>query len=74
LQAGNPKLFETPDPEPPTDLVPPKYPEDHDTMSPENKAQVDELIRHQSLFYLYRVFNGGLNKVHLKALQEPLIL
>lgn len=23
---------------------------------------------------LYRVFNGGLNKVHLKALQDPLIL
>lgn len=43
-------------------------------MSAEDKAQVDELIRRQSLFYLYRVFNGGLNKVHLKALQDPLIL
>jgi hypothetical protein len=74
LAAGYPRLFENPDPEPPTDLVPPKYPESYDTMSPEDKAQVDELIRRQSLFYLYRVFNGGLNKVHLKALQDPLIL
>ncbi|GLI80625.1 hypothetical protein PoHVEF18_008980 [Penicillium ochrochloron] len=43
-------------------------------MSPEDKAHVDELIQRQSLFYLYRVFNGGLYKVHLKALQDPLIL
>ena len=74
LAAGYPKLFENPDPEPPTGLVPPKYPDGYDTMSPQDKAQVDELIRRQSLFYLYRVFNGGLNKVHLKALQDPLIL
>ncbi|CAG8180908.1 unnamed protein product [Penicillium salamii] len=74
LTAGYPRLFENPDPEPPTGLVPPKYPEDYDKMNPQDKAQVDELIRRQSLFYLYRVFNGGLNKVHLKALQEPLIL
>lgn len=43
-------------------------------MNPDDKAQVDELIRRQTLFYLYRVFNGGLNKVHLKALQDPLVL
>ncbi|KAJ6179468.1 serine/threonine protein kinase [Penicillium mononematosum] len=43
-------------------------------MSPNDKAQIDELIRRESLFYLYRVFNGGLNKMHLKALQDPLIL
>lgn len=74
LAAGYPKLFENPEPDPPTCLVPPKYPEGYDTMSPKDKAEVDELIRRQSLFYLYRVFNGGLNKVHLKALQDPLIL
>ncbi|KAJ5198536.1 serine/threonine protein kinase, partial [Penicillium cinerascens] len=74
LAAGYPRLFENPDPEPSTGLVPPKYPEDYDTMSSEDKAQVDELIRRQSLFYLYRVFNEGLNKVHLQALQDPLIL
>lgn len=74
LAAGYPRLFENPDSKPPTGLVPPKYPEGYDTMSPEDKAQVDELIRRRSLFYLYRVFNGGLNKVHLQALQDPLIL
>ncbi|OQE28241.1 hypothetical protein PENFLA_c005G00690 [Penicillium flavigenum] len=73
LAAGYPRLFENPSPEPPTGLDPPKYPDDYDTMSPKDKAQVDELIRRQSLFYLYRVFNGGLNKVHLKALQDPLV-
>ncbi|KAL4892301.1 serine/threonine protein kinase [Aspergillus ambiguus] len=67
-------LFENPEPEAPSGLIPPKYPPDYDTMSPDEKAQVDELIRRQSLFYLYRVFNGGLNKLHLEALQDPLIL
>lgn len=43
-------------------------------MSSDEKAHVDELIRRKSLFYLYRVFNGGLNKFHLEALQDPLIL
>lgn len=42
-------------------------------MTPSEKAQVDDLIRRQSLFYLYRVFNGGLNRAHLEALQDPLI-
>lgn len=74
LAAGYPKLFENPEPEPPSGLVPPKYPPDYDTMSPDQKAQVDELIRRQSFFYLYRVFNGGLNKLHLEALQDPLII
>lgn len=74
LAAGYPRLFENPEPEPPTGLIPPKYPPDYDTMSPDKKAQIDELIRRQSLFYLYRVFNGGLNKLHLEALQDPLIL
>ncbi|KAJ5575573.1 serine/threonine protein kinase [Penicillium sp. DV-2018c] len=74
LAAGYPRLFGNPDPEPPTGLDPPKYPEGYDTISPQDKAQVDEFIRRQSLFYLYRVFNGGLNKLHLKALQDPLIL
>ncbi|PWY88005.1 phosphotransferase enzyme family protein [Aspergillus sclerotioniger CBS 115572] len=72
--AGYPKLFENPEPEPPTGLIPPKYPPGYDTMSLEQRSQVDELIRRQSLFYLYRVFNGGLNKLHLEALRDPLIL
>ncbi|KAJ5088888.1 serine/threonine protein kinase [Penicillium angulare] len=74
LAAGYPRLFENPDPEPPVGLTPPKYPDNYNEMGPADKAQVDELIRRQSLFYLYRVFNGGLNNAHLKALQDPLIL
>lgn len=75
LAAGYPKLFENPDPEPPTGLTPPEYySSDYDTMSPSEQAQVDELIRRQSFSYVYRVFNGGVNKVHPAALQDPLIL
>ncbi|KAL2865238.1 phosphotransferase enzyme family protein [Aspergillus lucknowensis] len=74
LTAGYLRLFENPEPEPPTGLIPPKYPPDYDTMSPDEKAQVDKPIRRQSLFYLYRVFNGGRNKLHLEALQDPLVL
>lgn len=43
-------------------------------MSSEDRAQADELIRRQSLFYLYRIFNGANNKIHLRALHDPLIL
>ncbi|GAQ37990.1 hypothetical protein PDIG_16970 [Aspergillus niger] len=74
LTAGYPKIFENPNPKHPSELKPPKYPPGYETMSPDEQAQVDELIRRQSLFYLYRVFNGGLNKVHLEALRDPLIL
>lgn len=74
LTAGYPKLFENPDPDPPEGLEPPKYPESYDTMDPHTKSQIDELVRRRSLFYLYRVFNGGLNKLHLEALRDPLIL
>ncbi|EEP79835.1 predicted protein [Uncinocarpus reesii 1704] len=72
LAAGYPRLFENPDPEPPQGLEAPKYPEGYDNMDTETKAQIKELVRRQTLFYLYRVFNGGLNKPHLAALQDPL--
>ncbi|GLB18359.1 phosphotransferase enzyme [Aspergillus tubingensis] len=74
LTAGYPKLFENLNPKHPSELKPPKYPPGYGTMSSDEQAQVDELIRRQSLFYLYHVFNGGLNKVHLEALRDPLIL
>ncbi|KAL2839635.1 phosphotransferase enzyme family protein [Aspergillus pseudoustus] len=74
LAAGYPGLFENPDAVLLTALVPPKSPPNYKTMSPEEKAQVDERIRRQSLFYLYHVFNDGLNKVHLEALRDPLLL
>ncbi|PYI23681.1 phosphotransferase enzyme family protein [Aspergillus violaceofuscus CBS 115571] len=54
LAAAYPRLFENPDPEPPAGLTPPEYPGNYDQLDPEDKTQVDELIRRQSLFYLYR--------------------
>lgn len=33
LTAGYPRLFENPEPEPPTSLVPLKYPTDYETMT-----------------------------------------
>ncbi|WEW57594.1 hypothetical protein PRK78_003061 [Emydomyces testavorans] len=74
LTAGYPKLFENPDSEPPEGLAPPKLPKGYDTMDPETKSHANELLRRQTLFYLYRVFNGGINKPHLAALQDPLLL
>lgn len=74
LAAGYPKLFENPDPLPPEELKAPQQPEGYDDLSSEEKAQVDELLRRQTLFYFYRVFNGGLNKLHLQALRDPLNL
>lgn len=68
-------MFENPDTTKlPEGLKPPKYPEGYETMNQQEKSQADELLRRQNLFYLYRVFNGGLNKLHLKALQESLIM
>ncbi|KAJ0424982.1 hypothetical protein BJY00DRAFT_308870 [Aspergillus carlsbadensis] len=74
LTAGDPRLFENPDAELPAGLDAPKFPDNYNTLPAEEKAQADELLRRQTLFYLYRVFNGGLNKVHLEALRDPLRL
>ncbi|KAJ5737218.1 serine/threonine protein kinase [Penicillium malachiteum] len=59
------KMFENPDPEQRKELAAPKYPENYDSLN--------ELIRRQGLFYLYRVYNGGLNSIHLKTIQTTLI-
>ncbi|EGE06670.1 phosphotransferase enzyme family protein [Trichophyton equinum CBS 127.97] len=74
LAAGHPKMFENPDVEPPETLEAPKPPEGYDTLDPETKAEVDELLRRRYLYYLYRVFNGAQNKKHLSAFYDPLLL
>ncbi|RJE23333.1 hypothetical protein PHISCL_04319 [Aspergillus sclerotialis] len=53
-------------------LEPPKYPSNYDTMGSDERAQVDELMNQRSFFHLYRVFNGGLNEMHLAVLNELL--
>ncbi|PKY04125.1 hypothetical protein P168DRAFT_343353 [Aspergillus campestris IBT 28561] len=73
LTAGNPPLFENPDPEPPKNLEKPSLPEDYVSLSPEEQTQADELHRRRMLFYLYMVFNGKDNKPHLDALRDPLL-
>lgn len=74
LAAGYPHAFENPDPAPPEKLVVPALPPDYDTFSPEQKADADELHRRRLTFYFYYIFNGHLNKAHLKALRDPLLL
>ncbi|KAI9844752.1 MAG: Phosphotransferase enzyme [Sclerophora amabilis] len=74
LVAGHPTIFENPDSSPPKGLEKPALPHDYDLLSPEERSHADELHRRKVLYYLYRVFNGGLNKQHLEALRDPFLL
>ncbi|KAK2766740.1 hypothetical protein FQN54_006054 [Arachnomyces sp. PD_36] len=74
LATGHPPMLQSPDNPPPQTLEKPVLPDDYDTLSPEMKSQVDELHRRRVLFYLYMVFNGGLNKRHLSGMKDPRVL
>lgn len=74
LVSGYPRAFENPDPTEPPNLKGPSLPTDYDTLSAEARAEADEIYRRRLLFHYYRVFNGGLNKPHLIALRDPLLL
>ncbi|KAK2766230.1 Phosphotransferase enzyme [Arachnomyces sp. PD_36] len=74
LVAGYPRAFENPETEESLDLEEPKLPSGYDSLSTDQKAQADELYRRQTLFHYYRIFNGALNKPHLSALRDPLLL
>ncbi|EEP82161.1 predicted protein [Uncinocarpus reesii 1704] len=74
LVAGNPPMFDNPDPEPPKDFSQPSLPPDSDNLSPDEKSQADELHRRRMLFWLYMIFNGRDNKAHLNAIQYPLLM
>ncbi|KAL4794314.1 kinase-like domain-containing protein [Aspergillus venezuelensis] len=74
LVAGNPPLFQNPDPEPPAGLEKPSLPTNYDSLSADERIQADELHRRRMLFYLYMVFNGKENKAHLDALRYPLLM
>jgi len=58
----------------PPDLREPSLPSDYESLTPEEKAQAEELYRRRLLFYYYRIFNGHLNKAHLQTLRDPLLL
>lgn len=74
LVAGHPRAFENPDIEQPPDLKEPSLPSDYKSLPAKAKAEADELYRRRLLFYYYRIFNGHLNKPHLQALRDPLLL
>lgn len=73
LDAGNPPLFENPDPAPPKDYAAPALPENYASLNSEEKEYADELHRRRMLFNLYMIFNGKDNKDHLAALRAPLL-
>ncbi|KAK2753450.1 Phosphotransferase enzyme [Arachnomyces sp. PD_36] len=74
LAAGNPPLFENPDPEPPKGYTKPTLPENYDSLTPDEKSQADELHRKQMLFYWYMIFNAKDNKPHFNALRYPMLM
>ncbi|KKZ68406.1 hypothetical protein EMCG_00175 [[Emmonsia] crescens] len=74
LATGHPPMLQSPDNPPPQTLKKPVLPENYDSLSPEEKSQVDELHRRRVLFYLYMVFNGGLNERHLSGMRDPRVL
>ncbi|CAG8935063.1 unnamed protein product [Penicillium salamii] len=74
LVAGHPRTFETPDAEETPQLKEPTLPEDYDTLPADEKFEADELHRRRLISHYYRIFNGHLNKEHLEALRDPLLL
>ncbi|EER39370.1 conserved hypothetical protein [Histoplasma capsulatum H143] len=74
LVTGRPPMFQSPDNPPPKTLEKPVLPDNYDSLGPEEKSQVDELHRRRVLFYLYKVFNGGLNERHLSGMRDPHVL
>ncbi|GAQ07502.1 hypothetical protein ALT_4823 [Aspergillus lentulus] len=74
LVAGHPRAFENPDPEQSPELKEPSLPSDYESLSAQGKAEAGELYRRRLLFYYYRIFNGHLNKPHLEALRDPILL
>lgn len=68
-------MFENPDPEQSLHLTEPALSTDYGMLSAEAKAEADELQQQGLLlFYYYRIFNGYLNKPHLEALCDLLLL
>lgn len=74
LVAGHPRTFEDPEAEQTTHLEEPSLPPEYETLSAEKKFEANELHRRRLLSYYYRIFNGHLNKAHLEALRDPILL
>lgn len=74
LVAGYPRTFENPDAEQTPHLEEPSLPSEYDTLAADQKFEADGLHRRRLISYYYRIFNGHLNKAHLEALRDPLLL
>ncbi|PGH15924.1 hypothetical protein AJ79_02091 [Helicocarpus griseus UAMH5409] len=74
LATGHPPMLHSPDHPPPQTLEKPTLPDDYELLGSEEKSQADELHRRRVLFYLYMVFNGGLNGRHLAGMRDSRVL
>ncbi|KAJ5799715.1 kinase-like protein [Penicillium psychrosexuale] len=74
LVAGYPRTFENPDAEETPHLEEPSLPPEYETLPADKKVEADELQRRRLISYYYRIFNGHLNKAHLEALRDPILL
>lgn len=43
------------------------------TLSSQEKLEADEVYQRRLLLYYYCIFNGHYNKLHLKALRDPIL-
>ncbi|KAF2128324.1 kinase-like protein [Dothidotthia symphoricarpi CBS 119687] len=74
LAAGLPRAFENPDPDLPTHLDDPTLPENLASLPDAEKIAIHALHRQRILFFTYYILTGALNKPHLAALHDPLLL
>lgn len=78
LSSGPPPLFQNPDPSPSpiayTTATKPTLPETYASLSPDEKSQADELLRRETLFYLYKIITAKENKPHFVALRTTPLL
>ncbi|EEH11544.1 predicted protein [Histoplasma capsulatum G186AR] len=61
-------MFQSPDNPTPKTLEKPVLPDNYDSLGP------DELHRRRVLFYLYMLFDSGLNERHLSGMRDPHVL
>ncbi|EEH41093.2 phosphotransferase enzyme family protein [Paracoccidioides lutzii Pb01] len=73
LASGHPRLFKSPDGTPPPTPGAPQPPDGYESLDPEAKAQVDELLRRRYLYYFYDVFNRAKNHIHMISCANSLL-
>ncbi|KAI9042100.1 uncharacterized protein KD926_006224 [Aspergillus affinis] len=74
LVAGYPRAFESPDIEKSPKLKEPSLPLNYESLTGPEKAEATEIYNRRLLSYYYRILNDHLNKPHLEALRDPILL